>query len=89
MTEDIVARLREHLKRPEMVHTTHWDGCMESHSICALAWALDKIERLQADRDRWHDIANQLATHIEKVSSSNARALQDYDNRVYEEVYGD
>lgn len=48
-----------------------------------------EIERLRADRDRWHDIANGLATHIEKASSNNARALQDYDNMVYKEIYGD
>ena len=44
---DIVTRLRQHLTRRDMRTGTHWDGCIESHPICALAWALDEIERLR------------------------------------------
>jgi hypothetical protein len=46
--DDIVERLRQHIKHPRMVHSTHWDGCIDSHPTCALAWALDEVERLQA-----------------------------------------
>jgi hypothetical protein len=46
--DDIVDRLRQHIKHPAMRARTHWDGCIDSHPTCALAWALDEVERLQA-----------------------------------------
>lgn len=73
MTDDIVTRLRQ-----------KYGGQLP---ICTEA--ADEIERLRAECDRWHDVANSLATHIEKTSSGNARALQEYDNMVYKAVYRD
>lgn len=48
MDDDIVTRLREHLAHNAWKHGTHYAGCMTSHPLCALAWALDEIERLRA-----------------------------------------
>ena len=45
--DDIVKRLREHLIRRDTRVSTHWDGCIYDHPLCALAWALDEIERLR------------------------------------------
>ena len=63
--DDIVTVLREHLKRPEMMHTTHWDGCIESHTICALAWSLDEIQRLRADLANVRDLNEHLTTQLQ------------------------
>ena len=51
MADDIVTRLRAHLVKRDMTPRTHWDGCIESHPICALAWALDEIKELRAAGD--------------------------------------
>ena len=48
---DDIARLREHLIRRDTQVSTHWDGCIESHPICALAWALDEVEYLRRRAD--------------------------------------
>lgn len=71
--DDIVTVLREHLKRPEMMHTTHWDGCMESHTICALAWSLDEIERLREKVQDLRMYAEQDACEIERLRAEVAR----------------
>lgn len=47
---DIVT-LRAHLGRRDSSPSTHWDGCITAHPICALAWALDEIERLRKEVD--------------------------------------
>ena len=94
MSDDIVARLRHKYAgqlpicaeaADEIELLTEW----QKNALLALDKREAEIGRLRADRDRWHDIANGLATHIEKASSNNARALQDYDNMVYKEIYGD
>lgn len=79
--EDIVDLLREHAND---------EGMLGNDLLARCLWdAADEIERLRAECDRWHDVANSLATHIEKTSSGNARALQEYDNMVYKAVYRD
>lgn len=56
MADDIITRLRQHLTRRDITSSTHWDGCIDSHPICALAWALDQIETLRAlCNDLHHD----------------------------------
>lgn len=47
---DIVT-LRAHLGRRDSSPSTHWDGCITAHPICALAWALDEITRLRTAGD--------------------------------------
>lgn len=50
---DIVT-LRAHLGRRDSSPSTHWDGCITAHPICALAWALDEITRLRTAGDALH-----------------------------------
>ena len=78
--DDILTSLREHLKRPEMVHTTHWDGCIESHTICALAWSLNEIERLREKVQDMRMYAEQDACEIERLRATIGGWSQDISN---------
>lgn len=78
--DDIVTVLREHLKRPEMMHTTHWEGCMESHTICALAWSLDEIQRLREKVQDLRMYAEQDACEIERLRATVGGWSQDISN---------
>ena len=42
---DDIETLRVHLGR--IAPSTHWDGCMTQHPLCALKWSLDEVERLR------------------------------------------
>ncbi len=44
-------RVRKALLDPERI-STHWDGCEYAHVRCALARALDEIDRMRADAKR-------------------------------------
>ena len=70
MADDIITRLRQHLTRRDMTPSTHWDGCIESHPLCALAWALDEIEALRALCDQ---LAQAIAEVLEALEAEEAR----------------
>lgn len=73
---DIVT-LRAHLGRRDSSPSTHWDGCITAHPICALGWALDEIERLRAlCNDLHHD-----ATCTEAFCRLCGEGIQEWEAR--------
>lgn len=83
---DDIARLREHLTRRETRVSTHWDGCIDSHPICALAWALDEIEQLQHHTEhlaeglrQWNIFANEYMPTL--MARPGSTALRNWETR--------
>ena len=92
MSGDIVGRLR---RWDDGRVSTHYEGCSDSHPVCAILLAADVIEQrdaiittLTADLAAERKLADQLASHLEWalrcVGSLPMEMRTTFDNRMAE-----
>ena len=65
MADDIVERLR---KWDDGRISTHYEGCWDSHPVCAIVLAADAIEALTAERDASRLIISDLTAEVERLA---------------------
>lgn len=75
-SQDIVTRLRGHLAKPDDTTATHWDGCIDTHPLCALAWALDEIERQRAELRDLRNNASEALWDARNIATALAIAIE-------------
>ena len=75
--DDIVERLR---RWDDGRISTHYEGCWDSHPVCAIVLAADAIDDLTVERDATRLIISDLTAEVDRLRAAGdalAEALDD------------